>query len=172
MMDHQIPRKTRRRWPTRLFLGLAALAAGSGCGRPAATAEKDGAGGVARTVQISGDDSMLFSELSIAAAPGERLRVVFTNTGTRPKESMGHNWVLLRPASTAEVNEFGLAAAAAAPTYLPADRMRQVIVATRMLGPGESDAVEFPVPSQPGEYPYLCTFPGHFTMMRGWLVVK
>lgn len=151
--------------------GVALLAA---CSRTASGPDdaKPAAPRNVRTVAITGDDTMQFSELTLTASPGEALRVVFTNTGTRPKESMGHNWVLLRPASAAEVNDFGLAAAAAAPTYLPADRRSQIIVATKMLGPGESDAVEFTVPSKPAEYPYLCTFPGHFAMMRGWLVVK
>lgn len=147
----------------------------AGCGRPAESAGRPaGAGGSreVRTVRLTADDTVQFSQLTIDAEGGEKLRVELTNTGTRPRESMAHNWVLLRPAPEGEITAFGLAAAASPPTYLPAERRSQIVVATRMLGPGESDAVEFTVPQDPGDYPYVCTFPGHFALMKGWLIVK
>ena len=41
-----------------------------------------------------------------------------------------------------------------------------------MLGPDEKDTVQIIAPTEPGSYPYLCTFPGHFTLMKGQLIVK
>ncbi|MBI5688640.1 MAG: azurin [Verrucomicrobia bacterium] len=125
-----------------------------------------------RTVSITGDDTMKFNVTEVAAAPGEPLRVVFTNVGKLPKQAMAHNWVLLQPCSEAELNAFGTAAVLAAPTHIPAAKQAQVIAHTKLLGPGESDTIDFKAPSQPGEYPFICTFPGHFAMMRGKLVVK
>ena len=123
-------------------------------------------------MQITGDDTMKFSVTALSAAPGEPLRVVFSNVGKMPKQAMAHNWVLLQPCSEADLNAFGTAAAVAAPTHIPPARQAQVIVHTKLLGPGESDTIDFKAPSQPGEYPFICTFPGHFAMMRGKLVVK
>ena len=37
---------------------------------------------------------------------------------------------------------------------------------------GESDTVTFDAPAEPGAYPYLCSFPGHFALMQGVLTVK
>lgn len=41
-----------------------------------------------------------------------------------------------------------------------------------MLKGGQTGSVRFMAPSKPGEYPYLCTFPGHWRVMRGVMVVK
>ena len=49
----------------------------------------------------------------------------------------------------------------------------QVLAATTMAGPGETVEVTFKVPTAPGTYHYMCTFPGHFAAgMRGTIVVK
>ena len=49
----------------------------------------------------------------------------------------------------------------------------QVIAATQVVGPAESAEVTFEAPAQPGEYPFVCTFPGHFKLgMKGQLTVK
>ena len=48
---------------------------------------------------------------------------------------------------------------------------KKILAHTKLLGPGEEDSVIFTAPS-PGKYEYLCTFPGHFGIMRGVLTVK
>lgn len=125
----------------------------------------------ARVVEITANDAMKFSLSTINAQPGEKLQIVLKNTGRMPKQAMAHNWVLLKPMTDGEVNSFGMAAANKAPTYLPDDRSA-ILAATKMLGPNESDRVDVTVPSEAGEYPFLCTFPGHFAIMKGKLVVK
>ena len=69
------------------------------------------------------------------------------------------------------VNALALGASGRPPTYLPED-MSPVLAHTKMLGPGESDMVEVTAPAEAGTYPYLCTFPGHFAIMKGVLVVE
>ena len=114
---------------------------------------------------------MKFNLSEIQAKPGEKLRVTLSNIGQTPKQAMGHNWVLLKPRADAEVNTFAIACATKARYYLPDDKSA-VLVSTKILGPRETDTVEFAAPTTPGEYPFLCTFPGHFAMMKGKLVVK
>jgi len=41
-----------------------------------------------------------------------------------------------------------------------------------MLKPDSAESLRFTAPKKPGEYPYLCTFPGHWVIMRGVMVVK
>ncbi|MFO7302909.1 MAG: plastocyanin/azurin family copper-binding protein [Acidobacteriota bacterium] len=125
-----------------------------------------------RPIEITGDDTIRFNLTEIRAKAGERLSVTFVNTGTMPKFSMGHNWVLL--AGGVDPEAFASDAAQAATTdYLPAARGGDIIAATKLLGPNERDTVTFDAPSAPGRYDYLCSFPGHFQVgMRGVLIVE
>lgn len=142
-----------------LFLGFVGLTAN--------LAAADGP----REIAITANDAMQFSVKEIVASPGETLRIKLTNVGKMPAQVMSHNWVLLKPSTPAEVNAFGMKAQSKAPTYLPDDQSA-VIAHTKMLGAGQSDTVEIKAPTAKGEYPFLCTFPGHFTIMRGKLIVK
>lgn len=125
----------------------------------------------ARSVEITANDQMKFSLATIEAKPGEQLKVVFKNVGTLPKQAMGHNWVLLKKGS--DVAAFGGAAAGAAGTdYIPAGQKDKIIAHSKVLGPKETQEVTFTVPSEAGDYPFLCSFPGHFALMKGTLTVK
>jgi azurin len=161
-----------------LFLPLVAGGAVllTGCGKseaPAAAApapaQAPAADGV-KTVSLTADDTMKFSVTEIRAQAGEKVRVTFKNVGRMPKQAMGHNWVLLVPMADHEVLALAQAAAARAPQYLPADAAK-ILAHTKLLGPNESDTVELTAPATPGEYPFVCTFPGHAALMKGKLIV-
>jgi len=124
-----------------------------------------------REVTITSNDAMQYNLKEIAAKPGETIRLTLKHVGKLPKAAMGHNWVLVKPMSAAEINAFGMACATKAPLYLPDDRSA-VLAHTKVIGGGESDTITFTVPSTPGDYPFLCTFPGHYAMMKGVLKVK
>ncbi len=138
---------------------------------PAAAAQAKPASS-ARTVEITGGDDMKYSVTSISAKPGETLRIRLTSKGTLPKIAMAHNVVVLK--ADAKQIEFANAAAMAATTgYIPAAMKDQVLGATTMAGPGETVEMTITMPTAPGTYPYMCTFPGHFAAgMRGTIVVK
>ena len=158
-------------------LAVAAAASLAGCSRsessaPAsASATPAPAADGATTIALSADDTMKFNLAEIRAKPGEKLRISLTNKGRMPKQAMAHNWVLLRPMSDGDFNAFGLKAAGSPPDYLPPDRPG-VIAHTRLLGPGETDTIELNAPATAGEYPFLCTFPGHFAIMKGKVIVR
>lgn len=159
----------------RLALFTVAVAALSlaGCGKsetpaaaPAAAPAADGA----RTVAITADDAMKFSVTEIRAEPGEKLRISLKNLGRMPRQAMAHNWVLLVAMPDADVLALAQGAAARMPEYLPAEAAK-VLAHTRLLGPNETDTIELTAPAAPGEYPFVCTFPGHAALMRGKLLV-
>jgi azurin len=160
-----------------LLLPLASLPAvltgcsksGSESGGGSAT-EAVGADGT-RTINLTGNDTLQYNLKEITAAPGEKLHIQLTNIGVMPKQTMSHNFLLLQAMPDAEVNALAMAASTKPPEFLPEDQSK-IIARTKMLGPGESETVTFTVPAAPGSYPYLCTFPGHFAVMRGNLVVK
>lgn len=135
---------------------------------PAATAAQAGP----RTIEITANDQMKFNITQIDAKPGEQLTVVLTNIGSQPKEVMGHNWTLLKKGT--DVAAFDLAASKEkANDYFPESLAGEVIAHTKLLGPRKSDEVTFTVPSEPGDYPFLCTFPAHYQVgMKGTLTVK
>jgi azurin len=124
-----------------------------------------------KKVQIHATDQMKYDVVSIGAAPGQKVTVTLTNTGTLPKVAMAHNFVLLKAGT--DVSAFAMAGLAHQDTgYIPPEMAAQVIVASKLLGPGESDTVTFTAPP-PGVYDYICTFPGHaLAGMRGTLTVK
>lgn len=83
---------------------------------------------------------------------------------------MGHNWVLLKEG--VDLAAFGQKSATAMDNdYIPASEEGSIIAHTKMLGGGESDTIEFTAPAK-GSYEYLCSFPGHYALMRGVLIVE
>ncbi len=138
---------------------------------PAKKAAAPAKGAAARVVEITGDDTMKFSVTTIAAKAGERLTVKLTNKGTMPKLAMGHNFVLL--AKGTDLAAFTAEAVTAGATeYVPAKFKAQVLASTKITGPGESAEVTFTAPTAPGVYQFICSFPGHYAMMKGTLEVK
>ena len=113
-------------------------------------------------------DLMEYEQTAFAVRPGQTVTVTFVNTATA--EAMHHNVVVL--AEGADVDAFGQAAMSAADTeYVPADRAAEVLAHTPMSAPGETVEVTFTAPTAPGDYTYVCTFPGHYLTMRGTMRV-
>ena len=121
-------------------------------------------------VTIKGNDQMQFDVKAIAAAAGDTIKLTFENAGKMPKQVMGHNLVVLKKG--ADVAAFATAAMQAAATeYFPEAKKDSVLAHTKLLGPGEKDSISFTV-AEAGEYTYICTFPGHYVLMKGTLTVK
>jgi len=126
-----------------------------------------------KEVIISGNDAMQFDIKTFQAKPGESIRLTLNNVGSIPKIAMGHNWVLLKKGTDAIA--FGqkvLASGGSATNPLPKSLLGDVLAHTKLLGPGESETISFTAPTIAGDYEYVCTFPGHFAMMRGSMEVK
>jgi len=137
-----------------------------------ATSKPAAATGAVRTVEIVGTDQMKYDVTTIAAKRNEQLRIRLTSKGTMPKIAMAHNFVLLQ--LKASPVKFVTAGAQSRPTdFIAPELKNQVIAATALAGAGETVEVTFKVPGVAGEYPFLCTYPGHFQAgMRGTLAVK
>ncbi|MEM7412430.1 MAG: plastocyanin/azurin family copper-binding protein [Myxococcota bacterium] len=126
--------------------------------------------GTTVTVALTGNDALQYNLDEIRVPAGRRIRLTLTHVGQGPKESMGHNFVLLAPGT--DMTTFGLAAATAAATgYIPEDQRDKILANTDVVGGGESTTIEFDAPA-PGTYDYLCSFVGHFSVMNGKLIVE
>lgn len=133
--------------------------------------EKDQKLGTANTIETAQGESFIQLE-SIEAKPGEKLRIRLTTKSQLPAQAMSHNWVLLK--TSADPAAFASAATGAGDNdYIPSDMSNQIIAHTALAGGGETVEVTFTVPEQTGDYPYLCSFPAHFSAgMKGTLIVQ
>tara|TARA_B100000614_G_C14467893_1_gene461250 strand:- start:226 stop:693 length:468 start_codon:yes stop_codon:yes gene_type:complete len=123
-------------------------------------------------VTITGNDQMKYDKAEIEVKAGQTVALTFKNIGALPKAAMGHNVVILKPGS--DIPKFAIGGVAnAAGDYLPLDPAlaAQVVAKTKILGPKEEETIVFKVPAA-GDYPFLCTFPGHFGVMKGVLKAK
>jgi len=125
-----------------------------------------------RVVKIKGNDAMQYDVKTINAKPGEKLKVQLTAVSAMPKEQMSHNFVLL--AKDAPVDQFVMDSMMARDKgYIPDGGAKWIIAHTSLAGGGETVEVTFTAPKEPGEYMYICTFPGHYAAgMKGTLIVK
>ena len=123
-------------------------------------------------MELSGTDQMQFDKKELTVTEGDNVTLKFKHTGKLPELAMGHNVVILKPGSPLPV--FSAEAAKAKDNdYIPQDEKSKAMMVTHteMLGGGEETEITFVAPAA-GEYPYLCTFPGHFALMNGKLIVK
>ena len=136
--------------------------------KPAAAADgplKPDAEGI---VRLEATDVMKYNGSRIEVE-GTKVKIELKHVGKMDKKMMGHNVVVLKPGLD-PMKWSAKAISAAATDYVPADDP-DMVAHTKLLGGGESDTIEFEVPG-PGEYPFLCSVPGHSGVMKGVLVVK
>lgn len=153
------------------MVAAAVVMAGSVAVAGVARAQAPKGNGPARTVTITANDDMKFSLTEIKAAPGETLKIRLVSIGTQPRATMGHNVVILQAGANQLV--FADAAAKAVATdYIPDALKSQILAATPLIANGQTGDLTITLPYKPGNYPFLCTFPGHFAAgARGKIVV-
>jgi uncharacterized protein len=113
-------------------------------------------------------DVMKYDRTELTVRAGQRTRLVFTNN-----DHMQHNVVILQPGQLEAVGALAdqLLTDPQAPArqYVPSSPA--VLFSSPLVNPGETSTLNFTAPTQPGKYPFICTFPGHWRMMQGVLTV-
>jgi len=113
-------------------------------------------------------EEMKFTVTEFTAVAGKTVEIVFENP-----DAMQHNVVVGRPKSTeiigAAADKMITAKDGAEKNYVP--NIPQVLAATPLVNPGQTYRLKFVVPDQVGDYPYVCTFPGHWRLMTGVMKV-
>ena len=126
-------------------------------------------GAAGRALSVQAAQGLQYVQKELRAKAGERLSVTFTNPDVVP-----HNWALLKPnrlnAVGDMVNKLIADPNGLARHYVP--DTSDVLVYADMTNPGGSFTIHFDAPKEPGKYPYMCTFPGHWMAMNGVLVVE
>ena len=117
-----------------------------------------------REIVVEAALGLQFVQKQLLAKVGEKLTIRFKNPDVVP-----HNWLLAKPGSLQKLGEKcnlmitdpqGLAK-----HYVPDSD--DVIAYTDMTNPKGEFVIHLTAPKKKGEYPYLCTFPGHWMVMNG-----
>ena len=115
-------------------------------------------------------DIMQYDKKSFTVPAGKRITLVFENP-----DGMQHNLLIIQPGTLEIVGKAAddmlRSSEAYEKQYIPS--VPEVLHHTPLVNPGDSFTLEFTSPAEPGDYPYLCTFPGHWRGMNGIMhVVK
>ncbi|PKQ43957.1 azurin [Confluentibacter flavum] len=121
-------------------------------------------------IVISGDDMMKFDLSEIKVKAGQKIKITLRHKGKMDVNVMGHNFVILKQG--VDVAEFGAKAAVARDTkYIPVGSENDIVAHTDLIGGGQTTSVEFDAP-EAGTYDFLCSFPGHYALMKGKFIVE
>lgn len=115
-------------------------------------------------------EQMRYDTPRLVVEAGKPFEVIFENV-----DAMPHNIVFVTPGARQDVS---MRANAMAPTsvdkegrtYVPTNDAR-IFGASKMIEPGQKQTLKLTAPKQEGECEYVCTFPGHWTIMWGKLIV-
>ncbi|MEO5999440.1 MAG: plastocyanin/azurin family copper-binding protein [Chitinophagaceae bacterium] len=119
-----------------------------------------------RSITIGTKPGLKYDLESITIKAGSKMKVTFKNN-----DDMLHNLVFTAPGASNEVGELAVKMGLNGQklNYIPATS--RVLYHTLLLQPGQSDTIYFVAPDKPGSYQYVCTYPGHYLVMKGVLNV-
>ena len=113
-------------------------------------------------------EAMKYDLKEFTVKPGQSVEIIIENP-----DAMQHNMVITKPGSLEKVGRAGDAMMkdekGADKNYVPA--LAEVLYSTPLINPGQSYKLRFKAPAAVGNYPYVCTFPGHWTLMNGVMKV-
>ncbi|WP_425636515.1 plastocyanin/azurin family copper-binding protein [Algoriphagus yeomjeoni] len=114
-------------------------------------------------------EMMKFDLESFKVKAGDKIILEIDNL-----DGMEHNLLIAKPGTLEKVGAAADAMLrdpkASEKFYVP--EIPEVLFSTKMIGPQELYTLTFTAPTTPGKYPFACTFPGHWRMMNGIMVVE
>jgi azurin len=122
-----------------------------------------------RPMRIEARDNLQYSTKILECQAGESIQLTFANPDVVP-----HNWALLRPNSLEKIGAMANGLVNDPDAYLRhyVPESKDVLCYTDIVEPKEEGTIFFVAPTEPGRYPFLCTFPGHWMVMNGELIVR
>jgi glucose/arabinose dehydrogenase/uncharacterized cupredoxin-like copper-binding protein len=123
-------------------------------------------GTVDQTVSVQGIDGLKFSVASFDVKPGARVKLDFANTS-----DMMHNLVVVKPGTGTKIGEAALRLGLDGQKLDYVPKSDDVLFNTSLLEPQKVESIYFVAPTTPGDYQFVCTFPGHYLSMQGTMRV-
>jgi azurin len=119
-----------------------------------------------QVVSLGTKPGLKFDITEVQVKAGSRIKWVFNNN-----DDMLHNCVIVKPGMANPVGEAAIKLGLKGSDMQYVPKSANVLFHTNILQPETSESIYFVAPNEPGEYTYLCTFPGHHTLMQGKLKV-
>ena len=117
------------------------------------------------TIEINAISGMQYNVVRFKVKPGEKIKLTLHNV-----DEMTHNWLLTAPGKREEIVSKALKLPdGEANDYIPEDE--NLLAAIPLLNPDQSYTITFTAPQEEGVYPYVCTYPGHGSVMYGAMYV-
>jgi azurin len=114
-------------------------------------------------------NQMTYDQLELVVPAGKTIEIVFENP-----DLMQHNLLIIAPGSLETVgkaaDELARSPDGQEKQYIP--QIPQVLYASPLVNPGGTYVLRFTAPEEPGAYPFVCTFPGHWQTMNGIMKVE
>ena len=121
-------------------------------------------------IELDAIAGLQYAQKELRVKAGAKVALTFRNLDP----SIPHNVVVVVPDRLSSIGEESMKLAASPQGvdkhYVPEDK--GVIALSPVLQSGNSYVIYFRSPRKPGSYPYLCTFPGHWQVMQGKLIVE
>lgn len=119
-----------------------------------------------RSITIATKPGLKFDMENITVKAGAKMKVTFKNN-----DDMLHNLVFTLPGASNEVGEMAIKLGLNGQRLNYVPPTAKVLYHTLLLQPGQSDTIYFTAPEKPGNYQYVCSYPGHYLIMKGVLTV-
>lgn len=114
-------------------------------------------------------ERMMFDKNAFTVKAGQPVKLVLVNP-----DATQHNLVIVKPGAVEEVgmagNEMAKDPKGFSKGFIP--ESDKILHHTKLLEPDTAEVLRFKAPKKPGVYPYLCTFPGHWIIMKGEMTVE
>jgi azurin len=122
--------------------------------------------GAEQTILLNPIPGLKFNTNAVTVRAGTKVKLTFKNS-----DDMLHNVVITAPNAADEIGSMALKMGLSGErmSYVPSSP--KVLFHTILLQPGKSDTIYFTAPETPGDYPFECTYPGHYLVMRGIMKV-
>ena len=121
-----------------------------------------------RTLTVRAVAGIRYDKTTLMARAGEAIELKLKN-----EDGMPHNLVLVQPGAYEKVGTLSFKMLndpeAFDRHYVP--DVPEIVTHTRVIFPQETGSTKFVAPTEPGAYPFLCTFPGHWQTMHGQLII-
>ena len=114
-------------------------------------------------------ERMLYDTTNFTVSPGQPVKLILSNPDVTQ-----HNLVIGAPGSLEELgmarNDMAKDPGGLGKGFIP--ESTKILHHTKLIDQGKSETLRFEAPKMPGTYPFLCTFPGHWILMKGEMIVK
>ena len=123
----------------------------------------------ARRIEVGVLPGLKFNTSRIEAKAGEKVIFVFPNDDS---SGMVHNLAIITPGSTQTVLDAAVAMGADGlkKNFIP--EIPELLASTPQVAQGMKYTLYFSVPEEPGDYHFICTYPGHGLIMQGVFAVQ